>query len=728
MPPELKDVFEFGPYRIDLEQRLLKKGNDVVPLAPKVLETLIVLVENGGRVLEKEYLVKRIWPDTFVEDGSLTRNISTLRKALGHGPDDENYIATVPKRGYRFSATITKVPEKVPETVAVHGQADRWRSTFPARPEPNPRPPHRRLSPWLIAAFTTLLAIVFAALYFRGGHSVASSEHSARFLVSLPENVRPGRASPAVSPDGEKVVFGGIDADGKTRLWFRPLASLTAEPIGGSDGAVSVFWSPDSRSVGFFAGGKLKRSDLNRSPTRVLCDASEGLRPVGTWNRDGVILFNSEDRHGLYRVPATGGTVVPVTALDASRQENLHAWPQFLPDGRHYIYLVQSDMPENTGIYAGSLDSKMRKRVANVSTNPAYAESPSGGGYLLFMQASTLMAQRFDAQSLELAGEAFPVADQISLPPSPAPGFAAFSASWNGVLAYQTLGLTPTEMVWFDRQGRRMGTVGEPGNYSIPALSPDEKRLVVTRIDTQIGTRDLWLFDLTRGTRSRFTFDPVDETNPTWSPNGAQIAFSSFGKGNIDIYQKAATGAGNVERLIGSSEIKLIQSWTPDGRFILYGSGGTIWALSVNGGGTKAIFSSLSGESQANVSPNMKWVAYRSNESGRTEVYVQSFPSQGSQRQISTAGGEEPYWRRDGKELFYIEGKRLMVVKVDADGKIFDPGVPEPLFDVSLEVESRRSRYQVAANGQKFLVVTPLGSRQSVPITVVTNWTAGLKQ
>lgn len=730
MSPELKDVFEFGPYQIDLEQRLLKRGTDVIPLAPKVLETLIVLVENRGRVLEKEYLLKRIWPDTFVEDGSLTRNISTLRKALGHGPDDENYIATVPKRGYRFSATITQVPNsKVPYDInASHAAAVQSRSTFPASPEPNPSPSNRRLAPWLITAFAILLAIVFAALYFREGHPAASSERSARFLVSLPENVRPGRVSPAISPDGEKLVFGGIDTDGKTRLWFRPLASLIAEPIGGSDGAVSAFWSPDSRSVGFFAGGKLKRSDLNRSPPQVLCDASEGLRPVGTWNRDGVIVFNSEDRHGLYRVLANGGAVVQVTALDASRQENLHAWPQFLPDGRHYIYLVQSDKPENTGIYAGSLDSKVRKRVANVSTNPTYAESPSGAGYLLFMHASTLMAQRFDAERLELAGETFSVADQVSLPPSPAPGFAAFSASWNGVLAYQTLIQAPTELVWFNRQGRRLGTVGEPGNYSLPALSPDEKRLVVTRMDTQIGTRDLWLFDLTSGARSRFSFNPVDETNPTWSPDGTQIAFSSFGKGNIDVYQKAATGAGNAEPMIASSEVKLLQSWTPDGRFILYGSGGKLWALSVNDGRKQAVLSTLSGESQANVSPDMKWVTYRSNESGRSEVYVQSFLSPGSQRQISTAGGEEPHWRRDGKELFYIEGKRLMAVDVGTYGRIFDFGVPKPLFDVSLEVETRRSHYQVAANGQKFLVVTPLGSRQSVPITVVTNWTVALKQ
>ena len=728
MSPELKVAFEFGPYRIDLEQRLLKKGNDVIPLAPKVLETLIVLVENGGRVLEKEYLVKKIWPDTFVEDGSLTRNISTLRKVLGHGPDDENYIATVPKRGYRFSAAITKVPDTkdLDENHAGHAEATQPRSIFPTSPDPNPSPPDRRLAPWLIAAFATLLAIVFAALHFREGPPVTPSERSTRFLVSFPENVAPQNgALLAVSPDGERLVFGGIEGDGKIRLWVRPLSSLTAEPIPGSDGSYSVFWSPDSRSIGFFAGDKLKRSDLNGGPPQILCDASTAFRPAGTWSQDGMILFNSADRDGLYRVPATGGEATQVTALNISRQENLHAWPRFLPDGRHCIYLVQSDKPENTGIYVGSLDSKLRKRVANVSSNPAYVGSPSGTGHLLFMQAATLMAQAFDTKKLELQGAVFPVAEHVLMPPANAPGYAAFSASQNGVLAYRTLGQASTEMVWFDRQGKRLGTVGEPANYSVPALSPNEKTLAITRIDPQVGTRDIWLFDLLRGTNSRFTFDPGEETNPIWSPDGTRIAFTF----HRNVYQKAATGAGNGEPMLESSgnNNNLTKSWTPDGRFILYNGGPQLWALPMKGDRKPILLFKRGVGDGVSVSPNMKWVAYQSVESGRMEVFVESFPPSGSRWQVSNAGGEEPYWRRDGKELFFVAGKRLMVVDVETDGQIFHPGAPKPLFEVHLETEARRSRYQVAANGQKFLVVVPLESALSAPISVVTNWTAGLK-
>ena len=290
------------------------------------------------------------------------------------------------------------------------------------------------------------------------------------------------------------------------------------------------------------------------------------------------------------------------------------------------------------------------------------------------------------------------------------------------------MGQATTELVWFDRQGRRLAAVGEPGNYSVPALSPDEKRLAVTRIDAQFGTRDIWLFDLARATPSHFTFDPTEETNPTWSPDGTRIAFTSSQKGHPDIYQKAATGAGDAEPLAESSGIKIVESWTPDGRLILYNSGGKLWSLPVDGSRKPAVLLALSGESAASVSPNGKWVAYQSDESGRTEVYVKSFPLAGSQWQISTAGGEEPYWRRDGTELFYLDGKRLMAVDVETGGQVFHAGVPKPLFDVRRETESRRSRYQVAANGQKFLVNVPLESTTSAPITVVTNWIAGLKQ
>jgi Tol biopolymer transport system component/DNA-binding winged helix-turn-helix (wHTH) protein len=712
MPNQSNGLYEFGSFRLDPSKRLLSRGSEGVTLAPKTFDLLLLLVESEGRVLTKRELMNSLWADTFVEEASLSYQIAAVRKALGKEGDE--WIETVPKHGYRLAATVTKLAS----------DGARPNESTGLQPAPNRLP--RQRAPWLIAACMTLLAVVFAVLYLR---QPAPSERSVRFLVSPPEKVVfSGRALPALSPDGEKLAFGGVEPDGSTRIWVRPIASLTAEPVQGTEGATSLFWSPDGRSLGFFTGEKLKRINLDGGSPQILCDASDFFRPGGTWSRDGVILFNSFDRRGLYRVSATGGEASPVTTLDATRQEILHVWPQFLPDGRHFIYLVQSARPENTGIYVGSLDSKVRKRVANTSTNPSYAGFPSGTGYLLFMQAATLMAQPFDTRRLESQGESFPAAQQVWLPPAPAQGYAAFSVSGNGMLAYQTRGTAATELVWFNRQGKRLGTVGEPSDYSNPALSPDEKKLVVCRIDRQIGTRDLWLFDLARGTSSRFTFDPAEETNPTWSPDGNRIAFSSDEKGNFDIYQKAATGTGKAEPLLESSDVKMVESWTPDGRFILYKSGSKLWAKPLNSDRKQMVLFALSGQSKLDISPNMRWLAYQSNESGRTEVYVQSFPPSGSKWQVSTAGGEEPYWRRDGKELFYIAGKRLMVVDVKTDAQVFQLGTTRPLFEVHLEVEGRRSRYQVADDGHRFLVNVPLDSTPSAPITVLTNWMAGLKK
>jgi Tol biopolymer transport system component len=452
------------------------------------------------------------------------------------------------------------------------------------------------------------------------------------------------------------------------------------------------------------------------------------MRPVGTWSRDGLILFNSEDRHGLYVVPATGGEPRSATSLDASRQENLHAWPHFLPDGHHFIYLVHSAKPENTGIYVSSLDSKESKRLISTSTNPSYAELRPGAGYLLFMQNATLMAQPLNTSRWELGSERFPISEQVRLPPANVAGFAAFSVSRNGVLAYQTLQAT-TELVWFDRQGHRAGTVGQASDYSNPALSPDGRRLAVARLDAQLGTRDIWLFDLVEGTPPfRFTFDPSDESNPMWSPGGDRIAFDFYSKGNIDIYQKATTGIGQAEPLTESSAVKVLESWVPDERSIFYDSGGKLWMLPLTGERKPTVVLSENGEAKPAISTNMKWLAYQSSESGRFELYVQNFPPSGAKWQITTAGGEEPYWSRDGKELFYLEGNRLMVMDVKTGGPTFQFGVPKPLFELRLEVEGRRSRYQVAANGQRFLVNVPLKSTLSAPITVVTNWTARLKK
>jgi eukaryotic-like serine/threonine-protein kinase len=621
-------LYEFGPYRLDAAKRLLTRSGESIALAPKTFDLLLLLTGGQGRVLTKTELMSALWPDTFVEEASLSYQIATLRKALGS--EGEDWIETVPKHGYRFTAMITRISfdreqahddSRVPPTNTSLGPND-----SKSRPTP--------LLPWLVASAAVLLAVVFAVLYLRQVRKSVPPQALVRFFVSPPEKVvLTDSPLPAISPNGELLAFGGVDRDGTSRIWVRPMASLTAEPVQGTEGAHSLFWSPDSRSLGFFAGGKLKTVQLHSGPPRALCDVSAVQRPVGTWNRDGVILFNSLDRRGLYRVAVTGGEARPVTTLDPARQEVEHLWPQFLPDGRHFIYVVQSARPENAGIYAGSLDSKERRLISRTSSFAAYAGVDPGTGYLLYMRGATLMAQRFDDRRLELEGEPFPIAEQVWLPPSGGQGFAVFSASGNAVVAYRTLPAATTELVWFDRRGNRLATVGAPGNYSVPALSPDEKKLAIARIDPRIGTKDLWLFDLALGTPTRFTFDPAEETNPTWSPDGNQIAFSSSQKGIMNLYKKATSGTGDAEPLLESIEHQIIESWSPSGLFILYDAGDHLSALPLTGDRKPISLFVKNGETRAAISPNGRWVAYQSGESGREEVYVQSFPPSGSKWQ-----------------------------------------------------------------------------------------------
>jgi Tol biopolymer transport system component len=347
------------------------------------------------------------------------------------------------------------------------------------------------------------------------------------------------------------------------------------------------------------------------------------------------------------------------------------------------------------------------------------------------------MAQSLDARKLELSGEPFPVAEQIlTFGTSTAVVVAHFSVSANGSLAYRNgAEAGQSEMVWLDRQGRRLGTVGEPAEYSNPALSPDEKQLAVDRVDPKTRTRDIWLFDLARGASSRLTFDPADDLSPTWSPDGKRVAFTSERNGHRDIYQKLASGTGEDELLL-EGERRNMEDWSPDGRFLIYNMGGPVVQAFPIGGDRKPVTllkNSVGSVNQAQVSPDGQWIAYRSTESGKGEVYVQPFSAGGQTStgkwQVSTNGGEQPQWRRDGKELFYISaGNQLMAVDTQGGSSGLHAGIPKPLFAVRISPTIRRNHYVVAANGQRFLAVMPLERAASSPITVVVNWMAGLKR
>ena len=539
-----------------------------------------------------------------------------------------------------------------------------------------------------------------------------------RFIIPVPE--KQALLSSSVSPDGRRLVF-CVSAAGKQQLWTRQLDSLTAQPLPGTDKAnpAPVFWSPDSRYIGFFTDQKLKKMELSGGIAQTIADAPNPRG--GSWNRIGVIVFSPNAMGPLYRVSATGGEMTQITTLDESRQETSHRWPFFLPDGRHFLYLARSSQIENTAIYVGSLESKETKRLISADSGVAYGPP----GYLLFSREGTLMAQPFDADKLQVMGEASPVAERVYL----YPGYPSFSISNTGVLVYMTGGPT-NQLTWFDRSGKQLGTVGQPGRYRVFRLSPDEKRVAVVRIDPPAVRSDIWVIELTRGVASRLTSDPGDDIAPEWSPDGSRIAFSSNRDGKFDLYEKLSSGAGSDEELLKSSEAKFMNCWSADGRYILYESIGVnsksdIWVLPMFGERKPYPFLKTEfNERSASFSPNGRWVAYTSNETGIFEVYVREFQGSGGKWQVSTVGGTFPRWRWDGKEIFYTSGGKLMSVDVNASGSRFEPGVPRLLFDKNIE----NDYYDLTRDGQRFLVRVPVEEISSPPITVVLNWTADLKR
>ena len=584
---------------------------------------------------------------------------------------------------------------------------------------------------WSIAAvFGVAFAAALALAAFGYFGRAPSDIRTLRFPISPPDGwslalatgpTGAATAPLAVSPDGTRIAFLLRNAEGRDRLWVRSLDTLFARELVGTDGAASPFWSPDSRFLGFFADGKLKKVDVSGGPPITLCNAAEFRG--GTWSRDGVIVFATSTQSALQEVSASGGVPTAATALAAG--ERGHLRPSFLPDGRHFFYRAV-----DRGIYVTSLDSTDRTLLL---TNPDSNNVSYTQGYLLFLRETTLMAEAFDMRRLALTGEPVPVAEQIQTLANPPTG--VFSASDNGVLAYQTgtAAINP-QPTWFDRTGKRIAALGDPAGYGDFALSPDAKRAAVSFLDPAQRARDIWIFDVARGLRTRFTFDPADDVSPIWSPDGSRVVFASRRKGHGDLYQKASSGAGDEDVLFADSLDKFPVSWSPDGHFIIYvAAGGTtrsdLWVLPLSGDRKPFPFLQTQfTEAQGQFSPDGRWIAYASSESGRPEVYVAPFPAPGGRWQISTAGGNWPRWRHDGKEIFYLApDNKLMVATVNGQGAGFAVGAVGPLFDV--RPSPVRYSYDVSPDGQQFLVNT-VGNQAApaTPITVVVNWTAGLKK
>jgi eukaryotic-like serine/threonine-protein kinase len=573
---------------------------------------------------------------------------------------------------------------------------------------------------WTVAGLLLIVSSSLATAYFAGRPTLETRVFTASILP--PEKA--SFESFAVSPDGRWLAFTAATG-GKTHLWVRALDQLTARVLPDTEGATYAFWSPDSRALGFFTGGRIKKVAISGGPSQTLC--SERQIFGATWNQHGTIVFAG--RGGLWQIPAAGGDPRPVATPDPARQEVSYLYPAFLPDGLHFLYLITSTQKEHRGIHLGSLDGEVKQPLLGDDSQALYARSTDGaGGYLLFAREGLLLAQPFDSGTRRLAGEPFTVA---GLGGGPKASRAMFSLSDSGVLVFDPTGTAPSgELIWRDRSGRHIGSPKVMGSASRPALSPDERRFVVDRVDPHTGNTDLWLYDATGENATRFTFDPANDSFPIWSRDGSRIVWASSRAGAFHLYQKPASGAGTDTLLLESDHDAIPNDWSPDGRLILYsGPDPTtrfdVRVLPLAGDGKSFSFNPTpAGESAAQLSPDGRWVAYTSSESGGSEVYVQSFPSGGGKRQVSTDGGVGPVWRGDGRELFYYaRDGNLMAVPVKG-GATFEAGTPLKLFGFRSGSTTivTLPPYAVTADGQRFLTNAIVEASVPAPLTVMVNW------
>jgi eukaryotic-like serine/threonine-protein kinase len=589
--------------------------------------------------------------------------------------------------------------------------------------------PLSRLFPWIVAA---VLALALPAVWLR---RPKPAERMLQVDVSAPPGHTFGTSNLsryAISPDGSKLAFVATSTDGKRSLWVRQLDAAQAIRLPGTEGALGPFWDPASRWIAFGANSKLQKIDVTGGQPQVLCDTVGNF--AGTWSRDGVILFSGPS-NSIRRVPAVGGASSPALSMDESRKEVMQSAPQFLPDGRRFLY--HSFAPQN-GIGLGSLDGKSRFLMTNPDSPGYYAPSREGKAYLLFVRRGQLMVQPFDVGTAALNGEPVPIAEPLQNGPS-------FSASENGVLIFRRSRGGQAQLTRYDREGKSLGTAGKAGRIFSPSISPDQKSVAFVQADGM--NSDIWLFDEERGNTTRLTSGPGLALYPVWSADGSRIAYYVRRSSERLVVERPASGIGKettlyLHRATGAAYVP--QSWSRDGRWLLLADlpeGGSFYVLpmgpAASGGESKPfpLPETPSEGRHPSLSPDGRWLLYSSTQTGSREVFVQSMPEQmggpaaGAKMQVSIAGGAQPAWRADGKEIFYlaVDGK-MMSVPAESGPASLKLGVPKPLFQARLEFDSVQRQYDVSADGKRFLLAEPLEESASVPITVVINWPALLEK
>ena len=595
-------------------------------------------------------------------------------------------------------------------------------------------PASRSASPRLLfrmGATLTLAVIVLSILVLRRQPAdvralrlsvvpPAGTTFTARDLTAAPQF--------ALSPDGSRIAFVATPRGQPPRLWVQELESGAAQPLQGTENASGPFWAPDSRRLAFFAHGKLKKVSLGGGLPQDLADVAIDVS-TGAWNTGGTILLPDARGDGLFRISENGGPLKMATELDLARGETSHRWPQFLPGGRRFIFYVRSSTPENGGVYLGTLDSNTKTQVLRSGTNAVYADP----GRLVFEQSGNLMVQDFDAETGALSGQPSALGDKVSA--LEAPSYLPLSIGKDGTMAYWNGQAPSTELQWFDRSGRPLGRLGTAERYQSPALSPDGKRLLVTERVTP-NRHEIWSIDVSSGIASRLTFSPGRTRFAIWSPDGRDIVYSTFEEGSFRLVKKAASGAGRESVIFkpASFGTTMPEDWSRDGRWLIYNvtskTGWDIWALDVAADSkVRPILEIPANQLQARLSPDGRWLAYASDESGSFEVYVQAFLSQGRWL-VSTDGGSQPLWRGDGRELYYIASDGRLIAVPIGGGPTFEAGSRRPLFQtrVGAMLAPFRTNYAVFSDGQRFLINNVSPQMAQDAITIAINWQAGLKR
>jgi serine/threonine protein kinase len=589
--------------------------------------------------------------------------------------------------------------------------------------------PKKSLLPWMAAGVLGIGFTIFAILYFM---KPPTTEQVVRAFIHSPANTffsqqSGGNSSGgqiAISPDGRKIAFVATDSLGKPHLYVRLLSSLTALPLPGTEGAYYPFWSPKSDFIGFFMGGKLKKIDASGGPPLSICEAQAGRG--GTWGVNDVIVFAPTPISPLFQVPAAGGTPVQVTSLDSSKSESTDRYPWFLPDGKHFLYFVRvNNTNHEDEVRVGSIDESISKVVLNSHSNAIYAN-----GYLLFVREQTLLAQKFDTGNLELSGNAVPVVEQVRFDGNY--NHSSFSASQNGILIYEgTLAPALNQMAIINRSGSEITVVEGTQSVQEGAFSPDNSMIAYSSIDQRQHNEDIWVYDIVRKLSIRLSFNPKDETDPIWSPDGKKIIYTSVLGNGGGVFIKNADGTGDEKKLLSYGSNIFATSWTRDGKWICVTDDPHRDILVYSADGQQPPIKFLMTdfvEEEGRFSPDGHWLLYMSNESGQQEVYVRPFPGPGGKWQISPNGiFYRAFWKGDGKEIYYIsrDGK-MTAVKVNAVGNSFSVGEVETLFDafskgVSIMIDASN-------DGQKFLVVyNPIQSNSEI-LTMVLHWNDELKK